>query len=397
MICARNLHATALTGAGQYGSSVASGHTVGLGVLAIVSVPLGHFEVTPKAPRNETTVPPMPRAERVHASGAFVGLAMTGATRPCTIRRPKRSFVGALLGTIALVVSACGGSSATSPQSTTTTPPVIPSAAGPPGTSLGDGFAVVEGTTLIGDPIPIGVAVVYQGEPILDDGWTATSIVDGGDPIGIVDAYMRQAEKVGLAEQPGTGCTSDIDVAICSAFARSADPAEPRSVSATVVRGLREDVLSDHVIVRFSTTDLYWEYGQVRRAGDADLAIPASTAWPPLKTVGEPLGTAGETTHAVVLQDGSRLAGPPRLNLNDVTGGIVAILEVTGDPRSVLQTYLDHLAELGLAGAAPEVLEIGDAVVTRAYPGEAGGDSFAFTLVERPGRPTWLAIESSHD
>jgi hypothetical protein len=305
--------------------------------------------------------------------------------------------VVALLGAVSLAISACGDSPATSQQSVTTTSPVIPSAAGPPGTSLGDGFTVVEGTTLIGDPIPIGVAVVYRGQPIVEEGWTATSIVTGGDPIGIIDAYMRQAEQAGLVEQPGTGCTPESDLTICSAFARSSDPAEPRSLSATFVLGRREDVVSDHVIVRFSTADHYWEHGQVGRAGDRDLPIPASTPSPPLQSVGEPLGTAGETTHAVVVQEGSRLAGPPRLNLDDTTGGIVAILEVTGDPRSVLQSYLDHMAELGLDVSAPEVLEIGDAVVTTTHPSEAGGDHFTFTLVERPGRPAWLAIEGSHD
>jgi hypothetical protein len=197
---------------------------------------------------------------------------------------------------------------------------VIPSAAGPPGTPLGDGFEVVEGTALVGDPIPIGVAVVRQGHPIVDEGWTATLIVAGGDPIEIIDAYMRQAERAGLVEQPGTGCTHDLDVAICSAFARSPNVTEPRSVSATVVRGRRDDVLSDHVIVSFSTTDTYWNHGQIRSDGDRDLATLAPTAWPPLTPVGEPLGTAGETTHAVVVEDGSRLAAPPRLNLDDHRG-----------------------------------------------------------------------------
>jgi hypothetical protein len=326
-----------------------------------------------------------------------VGSGTTGMSRPCTVTPPKGIVVVALLGTMALAIGACGDSSATGPQSTSTRAPVIASAAGPPGTALGDGFTVVEGTTLIGDPIPIGVAVLYQGQPIVDEGWTATSIAAGGDPIEIIDAYMRQAEDAGLVQQPRTGCARDLDVTICSAFARSTDAAEPRSLAATVVRGGRDDVLSDHVVVRFSTTDLYWEHGQVGGPGDQDLTIPASTAWPPLASVGEPLGTAGETTHAVVVQEGSRLAGPPRLDLDDATGGIVAILEVTGDPRSVLQTYLDHLAQLGLEGRTPEVLEIGDAVVTTAYPAEAGGDHFTITLVERSGRPTWLVIEGTHD
>jgi hypothetical protein len=99
----------------------------------------------------------------------------------------------------------------------------------------------------------------------------------------------------------------------------------------------------------------------------------------------------------VVVQEGSRLAGPLHLGLDDATGGTVSILEVTGDPRAVLQTYIDHFAELGLDVSDPDVREIGDAVVTTAYAGEAGGDDFTLTLVERSGRPTWLAIEGSHD
>jgi hypothetical protein len=218
----------------------------------------------------------MARTERVRVNTAFLDAGTTGTPRPCTLWRPRGAV--ALLGVL-LAIGGCGDSSATSQEPTASDLPVIPSAAGPPGTSLGDGFTVVDGTVLIGDPIPIGVAVVYEGQPIVDDGWTATAILTGADPIGIVDAYMRQAAEAGLVEQPGTGCIRDLDVAICSAFARSADAAEPRSLSATVVRGEREDVISDHVIVRFSTTEFYWSTEvPVRGAGDRDLDGPASTA-----------------------------------------------------------------------------------------------------------------------
>lgn len=311
-------------------------------------------------------------------------------------RRPGRILGVAVLGAIGVAVGACGESSDGDPASATATPPVIPSGAGAPGTPLGDGFTVVEGTTLVGDPIPIGVAVVRNGQPILDEGWTATSVVDGGDPVAIVDAYMGQADRAGLIEQRGTGCTMELDVDVCSAFARSPEGAEPRSVSATVVRGRREDVLSDHVILRYSTTDISWDHGQ-RNNGQWNLTAPAPATWPPLVPVGEPLGTAGETRHSVVVQEGSRLAAPAHLNLDDATGGIVAMFEVTGDPRSVLQAYLDHLTDLGLDTSTPQELEIGDAIVTSASPSEAGGDHFTLTLVERSGRPTWLVIEGSHD
>lgn len=293
----------------------------------------------------------------------------------------------------ALTGSACGDSPASSRDRSSA---VIPSAAGPPGTSLGDGFTVVDGTTLIGDPIPLGDTAVRAGQQIVDQGWTATLIVDGGDPIELVDAYVRQAEDTGLVRELGTRCDFD-DVVTCSAFARSPDVIEPRSVSATFVRGHSDDVYSDHVIVRYSTADDYWHHGGRERNSPPDAPLPAPAEWPPMPSAGDRLGTAGETSRGVPLQEGSRLAGPPRLNLDDTTGGIVAVLEVTGDPRSVLRAYLDYMEDEGIDGRSPDVLEVGDAEVTTAEWSEAGGDHFDFTLVERQGRPTWLLIEGSHD
>jgi hypothetical protein len=303
----------------------------------------------------------------------------------------------ALLAALGGVVAGCGGSSDTGTASPAG-PPVIESAAEPPGTDLGDGFTVVEGTTLVGDPIPLASSVTVDGEPVVDEGWVATSVVDGGDPMAIVEAYLAQAEQAGLAEQPGTGCALDGEVATCTGFARSPEVTEPRSVSATVVRGPSGDVLSDHVVVRYSTTDLYWDYGQVQLAEpDPDLALPGPTTWPPLPQVGDPLGTAGETTSAVVVQEGSRLAAPTRLNLDDATGGLVALIEVTGDPDAVLRAYVDHLTDLGLDAPTPEERQVGDATVTRVPASQAGGDHITLTLVERPGRPTWLEVDASHD
>lgn len=295
------------------------------------------------------------------------------------------------------IIGSGDGDRAALPAATSTTaPPVLPSAASEPGTPLGDGFSVADGTTLIGDPIPIGVASLYQGEPILDQGWTATSIVDGGDPLEIVEAYLRQAADAGLAVDPGAGCTSTLQVTTCSGFARSPDHAEPRSLSVAVVRGRREDVVSDHVVVRYSTTETFRDLGR-NISGTTALAVPDPVSWPPSPSPGEELGTAGEVIHRVEVQEGSRLAGPPRLNMDDATGGIVALLEVTGDPRSVLDRYLADLTGTGLSGSGPEARTIRGAVVTTAGAAGAGGDHFSLTMVERAGRPTWLEVSGSHD
>ena len=179
-------------------------------------------------------------------------------------------------------------------------------------------------------------------------------------------------------------------------FARTTDRSSPRSFEASVVRGWREDVLSDHVVLRYATSELYWEYGP-SAAGDLPSTVPAApSTWPPLAGTGDGLGTAGELTDAILVQEGSRLAGPPHLALDDVTGGIEAVFEVTGDPRTVLDAYLDHMGE-PRDRPEPDVRQIGSAVVTSAAAGGAGGDTFGLTLVEQEGRPTWLAISASHD
>jgi hypothetical protein len=259
---------------------------------------------------------------------------------------------------------------------------------------LGNGFVVAEGTILIGDPVPTGVAHLYNDQPIVDDGWVATLIVDGGRPRAVVANYLTQAEQAGLVGRVGQGCFSDDAVLLCAGFARSPDRNPPRSLSVEVVRGSRADVVSNHVVVRFSTIQLFWEYG----VGDDDpaAATPAA-AWPPLPDVGEPIGTAGETQANAIIQEGSRLAGPPHLYLDDSTGGIVAMLEVTGEPREVLDRYLDHLTSMGLVASEPEVLDLGGAVLTTAHASESGGDGFVLQLVERPGRPPWLRLTGSHD
>jgi hypothetical protein len=268
----------------------------------------------------------------------------------------------------------------------------------PAGTPLGDGFVVADGTTLIGDPIPAGIAGYTNDVPNLDDGWVATSVVDGGDPRQIVEDYLVQAEQAGLVRQPRTGCLRQ-RLLRCRGFARSADPTEPRSLSIETIRGQVEDTVSDHVVVRYSTADLYWDVGGSGEQGDDPEADLAPVDLPPLQAVGEPIGTGGTTDANVLIQPGSRLAGPTHRSLDVGNGGVVAILEVTGDPREVLDRYLDHIVSLedGFEASEPESIDADDAVLTTANAGESGGDSFVLALVERPGRPAWLRIEGLHD
>lgn len=302
---------------------------------------------------------------------------------------PGSALIGGLLLGVAMLVVACGSDNRADVG--------VVAVGSAPGTSLGDGFEVVDGSALIGDPVPAGTSYYTNGQPVIDDGWTATLVVDGRDPTDIIGDYLRAAETNGFEIVTPTGCGEYLEASFCTGFARSR-PASFESLTVESMRGSRDDVALDHVVVQFSTLELLWHEGERLQesfvSGDENRD---PVAWPPLPQVGEGLGTGGEVTRSVVIEPGSRLAGPVRLTVNDVTGGIYAILEVTGDSDDVLGRYVDQLEKARLMGPPAQVEEAAGAVITRVRLDEAGGDAFQLMLVERADRPTWLVIEGSHD
>lgn len=309
-----------------------------------------------------------------------------------------RTLIAVLAGVALVAASGCGESASPSEpapdlESSTT---AIPD--GSPGTPLGDGFTVPDGTRLLGVPVPAGPTEVIDGDNIYaNDGWTATLAIVGGDPLRILDEYGRQATAAGLTIVAEPACGQEWDVMKCSVFARTTDDSEPRSFSATVIRGPMIDVISDHVALRYSTEPLFWNHGQVYVGEPIAATLPAPKP-APLPRVGEPLGTAGEVTTELVITEGSELAGPVRLGIDDATGGIVAVLHVTGDPEKVLGDYLEQIHRNRVPdNGEPETRQVGDTTITFAHPGGGGGDYFTLTLIEQPGHPTWLIIDGGHD
>lgn len=308
----------------------------------------------------------------------------------------------AVVGALCLV-AAC--SSETTDGGTSGSAPPEAGVAGGPGTPLGAGVEVVEGTTLVADPYPFltdggdAASPGDAGADRVEAGWSATTVVDGGDPLAIIDAYLDQAARNGMEAEVAVTCTPDLlpREVTCTGFARSADPDEPRSLGVTFLRGQRADLVSNHVVVVYSTSPETWEWGAPDVGGGRDLSLPAPPTFDPLPGPGEQLPADGEVERRITVQPGSRLAGPPHLSLLDATGGIEAILEVTGDPLAVLDAYIEHLHELGLEGSAPTTERAGGTVVTSAFANVAGGDHVALRLVERAGRPTWLWLSAGHD
>lgn len=270
--------------------------------------------------------------------------------------------------------------------------PVIRSAAGGPGTSLGDGFRVARGTTLVGAPTPL--------HPQIGVGWSATLLIDAEDVMVVLADYARQAEQAGMSLRTGPGCKKLSDVTYCSASARKEGKGDDRrTFVAAIYRGKHGDLVLNHAVLRVSDGSVDWDYtpegidGAVVEPGRFDYE------WPPLADVGDRIGTGDQMCHNVVVQSGSRLAAPARVRGNH-TEGVEAIFEVTGEASGVLDRYLQHLADSDCSievGNKKMRHTDGDATVTIAYAGAAGGDGFMLTLVERRGEPTWLTIDGSHD
>jgi hypothetical protein len=107
------------------------------------------------------------------------------------------------------------------------------------GDPIRDGFDVVEGSAMIGRAFPAGVAYLQDGEPVVDDGFRALPVVRDG-PRPVIEGYLAQARDLGLSdvEDPSCGEHELVDgVYSCSGFARTGDPADPRSVVLSFHRG----------------------------------------------------------------------------------------------------------------------------------------------------------------
>ncbi|MCU1499919.1 MAG: hypothetical protein JWM47_3872, partial [Acidimicrobiales bacterium] len=210
--------------------------------------------------------------------------------------------------------------------------------------------------------------------------------------------YLALARSICLTDQAERGGVLDGYVRFCSAVA-AAPEGEPRSISISMLRGRRGDVLSNHVLVHYATGGLRASPSKGKRYGSAPVPVaPDPSDWPPLATVGEPIGTAMELNRALVVEAGSRLAGPPLLTSRDATGGIEAILEVTGPPRAVLRAYVEQLGTDTLdAHGVGDRVRIGDITHTGGTAAVSGGDYYQFTLIEQEGRPTLLHVLGGKD
>ncbi|HEX5946882.1 MAG TPA: hypothetical protein VFY82_11420 [Acidimicrobiales bacterium] len=282
--------------------------------------------------------------------------------------------------------------------------------------SLAPGFTVVEGTELIGAPIPAG-GLVLDGTDVVDDGWWATLILDG-DPVEIVGEYLDQAVAAGLddGDPRPAACDwmADRQVACTTAVARTPDAADPRSLEIRAVRGEVSGEPVSHLRLRYSTLPDRWgslpsvseevtpSSGGAGGEGEGEGVAPPEPPddWPTLPEAGDPFDRAWAGLGVLDVVPGSVLVAQPAFGLGCDSTDWSAVLRVEGDPDTILQQYVDQFrsVEPPLPMEEPATFDIGDGTTLTTVHGQVLTGSFAATLslVTDPATdaPAWLAIES---
>ena len=293
-----------------------------------------------------------------------------------------------------VVVAACGGDGDDDPQATEIAGiPVLEGHTAGPGAELGDGFTVADGSVLLGDPVPTGVAFEHRGEPIDDRGWRALLLVTG-DAGEVLESYARQAAAVGLplTSRYGEGrCVDDFtSVVTCDLRGQVGSDFDGRSIALELQRGTARSrhAPRSHLLMSYSETG-----EPPYRTSPVDVCPrcrdvvppPAPTGWPPLPAVGERYESTGNR-RAGLVEPGSHLVAHPA---SLAIAGTVALFVVTDDPEEVLDRYM---AQQG----ADQVFEErrrddGATVIRRSW--RAGGGEYDADVVIRDGRPTYLLME----
>jgi hypothetical protein len=325
------------------------------------------------------------------------------------MRRRTAVLVG-VAAVAALVLGACssdGSDAAPEPRAGPSGPiPVLAEAVVEAGEPIADGFTVPEGAVLLGRAIPNGIGVVYDGVPIIDEGWTAYLVVPS-DPRPVVDAVIDEASAAGFDMRVGTIyasgeslCAAGTDRAspgyACGAQGWDGEPDASRRLSVDFVRSAEGDrpALS-FLEVRLVDSARPPGGGRLGPAiGERGPAAPdVAEAWV-LPGEGEVIGEEfwPEDLYRFEIVAGSRLIGPLMSNLNGP--GYVALFEVTGDLEQVWRAYAQQHGEATVSGP----LVAADGTTTRTSAGGgAGGSDFAITIVEPPEGDPLLRLVVGYD
>lgn len=276
-----------------------------------------------------------------------------------------------------------------------------------PGSPLGNGFKVAEGSALIGVPVPLGTTVVQDGEPVTDEGWTAYLFVTG-DPEDVLVSYLAQAEEQGLTPAPlpdwepfgEEGDDSPVEWARCGAgggaayfrCAATAWDGGDRCLDAELIRSDSASHLELTLMLNQWSDTCGNPTGVPAKADGGVPDVPEQ--WPDRPRTGEEFGAPWEYLSDVVVQDGSEVIAAPVPGA--ACGGVTAVLAVNGDPEAVLDRYVRHFHGLTSADAhetAERAQRDGVTLERRVVNEMAGGRFFTADLVTVDGEGgAWLYL-----
>jgi hypothetical protein len=282
--------------------------------------------------------------------------------------------------------------------------PVLAGATSPPGAPLGDGFVVPDGTVLVATPLPAEDDATFYGEPVIDDGWRALLLLTG-DPSDTLRSMLRQAAERDLRLSEAVCSASDLVFKCRQVFgrlhggrlqelrvhvARTLDDA-PEPASEVVL------VYTDRV-ARSTDTELFDPHPRgVDASGRVTVVVPSvPTDWRPLELEGALLDLRYGEYPPLRIERGTDLASPLWSGRCD---GFLAILDVRGHPRDVLNAYDRQLTDaFGIDSGANLRREVqtrrdGDATILEL---DHGNDDLgiSLSLVMRSSVAPWLFIET---
>jgi hypothetical protein len=261
------------------------------------------------------------------------------------LTRTRALVAGAVVLVVLAVVLGIAARNGPPPRFTVTKvhgAPLLDGATSGPGTALDGGLRVPPGAGLLGTTIPIEYAVVYQGRPIPDRGFTASMFVTG-DPIVAMRALAAQAHAAGLVVG-GVHCprTREAWFLSCGLGAHRESANRVRWMTASLVRGntrMLDQPLS-HLVVEYHDHERLPDFPTFADVRSPDVGggqlPPLSNAWPALPGPGDELALAPARPRQLRVEPGTHVVAPFSAGCAATYN---AVLAVEGDPMQVMRAY----------------------------------------------------------
>jgi hypothetical protein len=266
--------------------------------------------------------------------------------------------------------------------------PVLEGATRGPGTELGAGFTVAEGSVLLGTTFPSRTS--YS-----DDGGFRALLLVTGPFREVFEAYKEQAADIGLTLAPDYGpsyCSPD-RVYLCSGQG-GRDPFAGRSAWVRAWRrpGKPDRPPVSHLYLQYRDLPQEFPPGTVLQPQPrADVGTPPETgAWPRLPEEGEPVEPRGDGQEPLLLPEGAQLVAHRGHGTCSPATGSTLVLR-TEAPDEVIERILDQHPDRTPGAADEQREEDGAHVVHRTWG--SGGGGYELWAVTRPDEPTYLLID----